>query len=155
MTLHHTIDLLGIMSLIAIDKSLRLYMITNFFLYSETLLVVCICKFWGGSRRKKLLMKKTSSHVPIGLLRQQKANLKKNLNSLLKEFPKKTERNREKMDFVRSLSVLRSKAPQAVGRKGVSPCTLVLSPGAFRSIAPHRTFVRYFHRICFAVLFAF
>ena len=65
------------------------------------------------------------------------------------------------MDFVRSLSVLRSRAPQAVGRKGVSPCTLVLSPGAFRSIAPRRTFVRgicmylFCNSICISILFLF
>ena len=125
------------MSLIAIDRSLRLYMVTNFFLSSKTLLVACICEFRGFSRRI-FFMRKTCSQLPIGLLRQKKANSGKKILNFLLNLPKKKQKERgKKMDFVRSLSILRSRAPQAVGRKGVSPCTLVLSP--VHSDPLHRT----------------
>ena len=73
-------------------------------------------------------MKKTSSHVQIGLLRQQKANFKKKSQLSIQAVPKKKQNKiKKKMDLVRSLSVLRSRGPASCWQErclSLYSCTL-------------------------------
>ena len=126
------------MSLIAIDRSLHLYLVTNFSFTVKLCWLYVYVNFGVAVEGKKILMKKTSSHVPIGLLRQQKANFKKKSQLSIQAVPKKKQNKTKKNNGFRPQPFsFEEQRPRKLLAGKVSLLVLSLSGTiAFRSSAP-------------------